>query len=61
MDSSARCMHPGRDHRTCDSLLFLMGGDLSPRVTETEKQLQFAHGEVEEHECLELMKEKKSE
>lgn len=38
-----------------------MGGDPSPRVTETEKQLQFAQDEGEQHECLELMKEKKPE
>lgn len=38
-----------------------MGGDLSPRVTETGKQLQFAHGEGEPRECLELMKEEQSE
>lgn len=38
-----------------------MGGDLSPRGTETEKQLQLAHDEGEQRECLELMKEEKSE
>lgn len=36
-----------------------MDGDLSPRVTENEKKLQFALDEGEQRECLELMKEKK--
>lgn len=36
-----------------------MDGDLSPRVTENEKKLQFALDEGEQRECLELMKEKR--
>lgn len=47
--------------QACPDLLFQMGGDPSPRGTETEKQLQLAHDEGEQHECLELMKEEKSE
>lgn len=38
-----------------------MDGDPSPRVTEIEKKLQFAQDEGEDYECLELIKEKKSE
>lgn len=38
-----------------------MGGGPSPRVTGTEKQLQFALGEDGQHECLELKEAKKSE
>lgn len=38
-----------------------MGGGLSPRGIETEKQLQFAHDEGEQHGCLGLTEGKKSQ
>lgn len=45
---------------TRPDLLSQMGGDPSPRGTESEKRLRLAPDEGEQHGCLEVRKEKMS-